>query len=359
MSLSKTSKAVVILGPTSSGKSSLAVKIAQEFKGEIISVDSRQVFKGMDLGTGKVEGEWQKPSVRQISSSKPPRLDPFTNAVNSSRCSLFPRTLPEHSTSETDKEKVYMYKGISHHLIDFVEPDEDYNVSHFKKDCEEKILEIIKRGKIPILCGGTGFWIQAVVDDVEFPQIKPDLKLRKKLKEKTNSELLEILKKLDSDRANNIDQKNQARLIRAIEIAEKIGKVPKIKIERKSSTRKIENETIEFLQIGIPVNQYKLVEKIKLRLGERFNQGMVEEILDLFEKYNLSTEKIQNLGIAYSLVPLYRDEGISRKELFDQIVQAEKKYAKRQMTWFKKDPRIFWSEEGDEILNKIKEFLKA
>ncbi len=319
MLTSKNFKVIIIIGPTSSGKSSLAVKIAQKFNGEIISVDSRQVFKEMNLGTGKVPGNWKK--------------------------------------FKENQENVYMYKNIPHYLIDFIRPDKDYNVSHFKKDCEKKILKIIKRGKIPILCGGTGFWIQAVIDNVEFPQIKPDLKLRKKLKEKTNSELLKILKKLDLDRANNIDQKNQARLIRAIEIVKKIGRVPKIEIKRKSNTRKIKNQSIDFLQIGIPINPYKLEEKIKLRLEKRFNQGMIEEILNLFEKYNLSTEKIQNLGIAYNLVPLYRAKKISKKELFDQIVQAEKKYAKRQITWFKKDKRIFWSKESEKILSKIKKFI--
>jgi tRNA dimethylallyltransferase len=248
MSLTKDKKVIVILGPTSSGKSSLAVKIAQEFNGEIISVDSRQIFKDMDLGTGKVDGQW--------------------------------------------RGNTYVYKNIPHHLIDFVGPEDDYNVSHFKRDCEKKILETIKKGKIPILCGGTGFWIQAMVDGVIFPQVKPNLELRKKLKNKSPEFLLEKLKKIDPKRAETVDKKNPARLIRAIEIAEKIGQTPEIKIDYTSNTRTINNQKFEFLQIGIPIKINKLEEKIKIRLKERFKAGMLEEIKELFKKYQLSSEKI-------------------------------------------------------------------
>jgi len=307
-------KFIVILGPTSSGKSSLAVKVAKQFNGEIISVDSRQVFKEMDLGTGKVEGAW--------------------------------------------KDGIYIYKDVPHHLIDFVNPEDEYNVSHFKRNSEKKIFEISQQGKIPILCGGTGFWIQAVVDDVELPEIKPNQKLRNDLKNRAPEELFEILKKLDPVRASTIDKKNPPRLIRAIEIAKKIGKVPEIETFKKRNSRKIDGKAFRFLQIGIPVEKERLLEKIKTRLKERFDAGMVKEISELFKKHNLPPEKIQNLGIAYSLVPLYEKGDLSEKELFDKIVQAEKNYAKRQLTWFKKDERIFWSNKYPEIENEIKKFLK-
>jgi tRNA dimethylallyltransferase len=327
----KNSKVIVILGPTSSGKSSLAVKIAQEFNGEIISVDSRQIFKEMNLGTGKVSGEWRK-------SKKPPQ-SPFAEGGGSA-----------------DKN-LYFYKDIPHHLIDFVSPKEDYNVSHFKKDCEEKIFEIIKQGKIPVLCGGTGFWIQAVVDGVIFPQVKPDPKLRIKLANKSPEVLFRKLKELDPKRAKTVDKKNPARLIRAIEIAKKIGQTPEIKINYNSKSRIIDNQKIEFLQIGIPIEIDKLEEKIKARLKERFEAGMLEEIEKLFEKYQISPKKIQNFGIAYALFPGYQAGKITKKELFEKICLFERQYAKRQLTWFKKDPRIFWSKEIKEIENKIKEFL--
>ena len=314
MKLTGKNKVIIILGPTSSGKSSLAVKLAKEFNGEIISVDSRQVFREMNLGTGKVEGVW--------------------------------------------KDGVYIYKNIPHYLIDFVEPEEEYNVSHFKRDCEEKIIEISEKGKTPILCGGTGFWIQAIVDDVEFPEIKPDLKLRKELKEKSLEELQKMIFELDSERAATVDKKNKVRLIRAIEIAKKVGKVPKIETFKKESAREIEGKEFEFLQIGIPVDKNKLLEKIKTRLEERFKDGMVEEISNLYQKHNLTPEKIQNLGIAYSLVPLFKKGELTREELFEKIVLAEKKYAKRQMTWFQKDPRIKWENNYEKIRELVANFKK-
>lgn len=350
-------KVIVVLGPTSSGKSSLAVKIAEEFNGEIISVDSRQIFKDMDLGTGKVEGFW-KPNIWQNSLSKFPLIAPFTRLVNFTLYSIFPRILIKSLISKSlFKNKEYSYKNIPHHLIDFVDPEDDYNVSHFKKDCEKKILEISERGKVPILCGGTGFWIQAVVDEVVFPQVKPDLKLRKKLAEKSAEFLFEKIQKIDPQRAKTVDKKNPARLIRAIEIAEKIGQTPEIKIDYTSHSRTISNQKVDFLQIGIPVEIEKLEEKIRNRLQERFEAGMLEEIERLFEKYQLSPEKIQNFGIAYALFPDYQNGKITRKELFEKICLFERQYAKRQMTWFKKDLRIIWEKNYDEIKKEIKKFL--
>jgi tRNA dimethylallyltransferase len=269
----------------------------------------------MDLGTGKVEGQWEKNN--------------------------------------------YIYKNIPHHLIDFVKPDQDYNVSHFKKDCEKKIFEISERGKIPILCGGTGFWIQAVVDGVVFSQVKPDLKLRKKLAEKPAEFLFEKLQKIDPRRAKTVDKKNPARLIRAIEIAKKIGQIPEIKIDYDSNSRQINQQKVEFLQIGIPVEIDKLEEKIKARLKERFEAGMLKEIERLFEKYQLNPEKIQNFGIAYALFPNYQTAKISKEELFEKICLFERQYAKRQITWFKKDPRIIWEKNYNKIEKVIKKFLNS
>ena len=174
-----TKKIPVILGPTSSGKSEIAVKIAKYFDGEIISTDSRQIYKDMNLGTGKVEGKWNN--------------------------------------------NVYLYKNIPHHLIDFINPKTNYNVSHFKKDAKEKITEILERKKIPVLCGGTGFWILSIIDNLDFPQVKPDKDLRKALEKKSNEELLKYLERLDHKRAKNVDSNNKIRLVRAIEIAEKIN----------------------------------------------------------------------------------------------------------------------------------------
>jgi len=196
-----------------------------------------------------------------------------------------------------------------------------------------------------------------VIDNVVLPRVKPNSKLRQELKDKTVSELFEILEKIDPKRASTIDKKNGVRLIRAIEIAKNLGKVPELEIKRESNIRKIKNIQVEFLQIGISIDKNNLAQKIQTRLRERFDAGMIEEILALYKKYDLGPEKIQNLGIAYSLVPLYRKGEMTRKELFNQIVQAEKKYAKRQITWFKKDLRIFWSNNSFIIKDTVEKFL--
>ena len=185
-------KVIIILGQTSTGKSDFAVEIAKQVNGEIISADSRQVYIGMDLGTGKI----------------------------------------------TKKEM----RGVPHHLLDILSPNKTFTVNDFQKIANKKIEEIIKKGKVPIICGGTGFYIDAVVDGTVFPNVPPNKKLREELSKKSSEELLKILIKLDKDRAENIDINNGVRLIRAIEIAKSLGSVPKtIKTESK----------YQFLKVGL------------------------------------------------------------------------------------------------------------
>ena len=302
----------VILGPTSSGKSEIAVKLAKHFDGEIISTDSRQIYKDMNLGTGKVEGEWDN--------------------------------------------NIYLYKDIPHHLIDFVDPKDDYNVSHFKSDAKQRIIEILQKEKMPILCGGTGFWILSLIDDLEFPGVAPNQELRKKLEEKSNEALLELLKKLDPERADSIDSKNKIRIIRAIEIASQLGKVPKMEMfPAEKSTFNFESQKIPFLQIGIDWPIEKLSEKIKTRLNDRFQAGMIEEIKMLQDKYDISLEKIQSFGLAYHWIPEFMKGNISEKELQEKVYFAERNYAKRQKTWFKRDKRIIWENDFE----KIKDLVSA
>lgn len=290
-------KIIVILGPTSSGKSEVAIKLAQKFNGEIISADSRQVYRGMDIGTGKISKTQQKLA--------------------------------------------------KHWLIDITTPKTDYNVAKFKKNTEEIIEDIMKRKKIPIICGGTGFWIKAIVDNVNFPEVKPDKELRKILEKKSAEELFKTLRKLDLERASNIDAKNKVRLIRAIEICKAIGKVPKTIIQ---------NEKYDFLQIGINMPKEELHKKIKKRLKKRFEAGMIEEVKEL-RKQKLSWKKIQSFGLGYYWIPLYLKEQIRKKNLFEKVLGAEKDYAKRQMTWFKKDKRIIWLKKYKEIEKEVKSFL--
>ncbi len=332
----KKTKVIVILGPTSSGKSDLAVELAKKLekktgkKSEVISVDSRQIYKDMDLGTGKVEGKWTKREVRSRAS--------------------------------------YLYKNIPHHLIDFVDPtthsqeDKKYSVTNFQKDCLQLIKKIDQENKIPILCGGTGFWISAIVDNTIFPEVKPNKKLRAELSKKSNAELFEMLKEKDPERASNIDAENKFRLIRALEICEELGTVPKTKAKPPRN--------LAFLQIGLDYPVEMLAEKIKKRLESRWTDGMIEEIKNLKEKYQMSWEEIQAFGLAYYWIPLYLQNKLlddqkniitdpiqAKEELIKRVYFAEKNYAKRQRTWFKRDKRIVWENDLGKILVLVENFL--
>jgi len=301
-------KILVILGPTSSGKSDIAIKMAKKFNGEIISADSRQVYRGMDVGTGKVYGKWDS------------------------------------------KNKALVSEGILHHMIDIASPRTDYSVAKFKKQSENIISDILKRGRLPIICGGTGFWIQAIVDNVNFPEVKPNWKLRKKMETNSTEKLFAMLKKMDPIRAKNIDSKNKIRLIRAIEICRAIKKVPVAKKE-------MQNIKYKALQIGIRLPKERLHKKIEKRILARFKDGMIKEVEKL-HRQGLSWKKIRSFGLAYFWIPLYLQKKLSKPELFGKVFQAEKNYAKRQATWFKRDKRIKWLKSFREIEKVIKTFLR-
>ena len=264
-------KVIVILGHTATGKSDLAVKIAKKVNGEIISADSRQVYKGLDIGTGKV----------------------------------------------TKKEM----KGISHHLLDVANPKNQFTVAEYKKLAEEKIKEIIARGKTPIICGGTGFYIDAVTKGLVLPEVPPNKKLRKMLEKKKVETLFKILTKLDKSRAKNIDPHNKVRIIRAIEIARTLGKVPQIKTE----VRRL----FKFIKIGLYLPPDKLKKKVKKRVRGMFKDGLLKEIKKL-KKAGVSNKRLKELGFEYF------------NPTEEKVIAETLKYAKRQMTWFKRDKEIKW-----------------
>lgn len=273
-------KLVVVLGPTASGKTDLAINLAKKFNGEIVNADSRTIYKGMDIGTAK------------------------------------PKDL----------------KGIPHHLIDIISPDEDFNVALFKKEAIKKIDEIIERGKLPILVGGTGLYIKSIVENLEFPQIKADEKLRKRLEKKTTEELFEMYKNLDKEGAKKIDKNNRRRLIRAIEVFLFL-KEPFFKERKKESA-------YDILQIGIIIDKKELEKRVRKRVDEMIKQGLEKEVKKLFKKYSFSIPSMQTIG--------YREweDYFNKKESLENTIEKIKtntiKFAKRQMTWFKKDKNIKW-----------------
>jgi len=290
-------KLIVIVGPTASGKSDLAVKLAKKFNGEVISADSRQVYKGMDIGTGKI----------------------------------------------TKKEM----QGIPHYLLDVANPKRKFTVAQYQKLVFKAINKIHKKGKLPIICGGSAFYIQSIIDQISIPKVPPDWNLRKKLSKKPVGELYQILKNLDPKRAKNIDKKNPRRLIRAIEIAEKLGKVPNL--EKKPLPYPV-------LIIGIKKDRDELKKLIKKRLLKRIKKGMIAEVKKL-KNSGLSWKRLEEFGLEYRWIAYYLQKKISYQEMIEKLQKEIEKFAKRQMTWWKSDKRIFWVKSLKEAEKIVKKFL--
>ena len=295
---------LVITGPTASGKSGLAIEMAKQYNGEIISADSRQIYRGMDIGTGKV--------VRDIQAPSNIALSPKMQTLN-----LTP----------------YFSEGIAHYLIDICEPNDAYNVTDFVRDAKMCIHDIRSRGKIPILCGGTGFWIQALLTGQVFPPVPPNTQLRKELANKTTNELFEQLKGLDERRSKTIDTHNRVRLIRAIEISLAIGKVPEIS---SSVDFEVMNKNIVLYALTPP--QTILHEKIHTRLHERLRTGMIEEVKRLHHN-GISYEKLESFGLEYKWIAWYLQQSITEQEMHEKLYFDIIHYAKRQITWLKRFER--------------------
>lgn len=296
-------KLIVIVGPTASGKSELGVEIAKKYNGEIISADSRQVYRGLDIGTAKVRGEW--------------------------------------------RDRIFVYKKIPHHCIDFASPRKAYSVAQYQRCAAKAIQRIAQKGKIPILVGGTGLWIDAVVHEWRFPRVSPNQKLRQRLERKTPAELLVMLKKLDPRRAKSIEQKNPRRLIRAIEIAHVIGSVPKLK----------KRSPYEALWIGLNPTSATLEKRIRTRARKMIRAGLISEIKKL-RALGISTKRIREFGFEYRAGLEYLDGTLSRAELLRRITTQTCQYAKRQMTWFKRNPDIIWNPSGRTMRKAVAKFLQ-
>lgn len=315
---------LVIVGPTASGKSELAVKLAKKLNGEIISCDSRQIYKGLNLGTGKIEGQWKNKSL-----SKNFPTPPF-----------------------------FEYKNIPHFCIDYIKPTRQYSSAKFQQDAKKAIKNILSRGKLPILCGGSAHWIDAVVYNQQLPNVKPNKKLRAKLEKKSTEQLFIQLQKLDPVRAKSIDANNPHRLIRALEIVITTGMpVPPI-LNPKSSI-------FNPIWLGIKTNQTSLYKKIDKRLKERFTQKMTEEVKHLHSPNTkltkgLSWKKLESFGLEYKFIALYLQNKINYVDMVTQLSYAIKHYSKRQLTWWKKNNAIIWTEpKVNKIIPTLKKYLNG
>ncbi|MES3031336.1 MAG: tRNA (adenosine(37)-N6)-dimethylallyltransferase MiaA [Patescibacteria group bacterium] len=279
---------VAIVGPTATGKSDFAVDYALAHNGEVISADSRQVYIGLDIGTGKI----------------------------------------------TQKEM----RGVKHHLLDILDPKKRLSVEGFKKLAQEAIVDISSRGKLPILCGGTGFYIDTVIKNITYPDVPHDKKLQKKLLAKKSPELFAILSKLDPKFAkslNNSERNNPHRLVRSIEIAKALGKVPPV---RKASS------PYDVTWIGLTFPDQILKERINLRLKKRIKAGMLQEAKKLHAK-GLSWKRMEALGLEYRYLARHLQGKISKEEMIATLEKEIWQYAKRQKAWFKRNKKIEWVEK--------------
>ena len=291
---------IVITGPTASGKSTLAIELARSIGAEIVSADSRQVYRGMDLGTGKVTKEEQRLA--------------------------------------------------RHHLIDIANPKVEYNVSHFLTDAMKAILDIESRGKRVIICGGTAFWIEALMLGLPLPKVVPDPAFREKWGQKDVGELYGYLKRLDPERAKTIDRKNKVRLLRAIEITRTLGKVPKI-------DRTTLPDLSRYIVIGINPPVDELNRKIRERFMDRMKAGMLEEAVRL-NRAGLSYERLESFGLEYRALAEYLQKKITDTELSTELPQAILHYAKRQRSSLrrleKQGVKIHWIKDASEALAIVK-----
>lgn len=309
-------KIIVILGPTSSGKSELAVKIAKKFNGEIISADSRQIYKELNIGSGKV-------------SLKFCNDDNLCNRINYHQNFLY-------------------YKNIIHHLLNIANPKRIFTVSQYQKLAKKALVDILKRGKIPIICGGAGLYIDSIIYDVKFPEIPPQPTLRKKLEKLTTEKLFKKLKKLDPRRVKNIDKYNRRRLIRALEIVIFTGKPVSPAIRTDSG--------YDVLKIGINLSKKILKKRIEKRIEKMLKNGLLDEVKKL-KKQKLSWNRIHSFGFEYKYPAMFLQNKISNDEMIQQIIKENWRYTKRQMTWFKRDKTINWTINEKEAIKLVKNNL--
>jgi len=302
-------KILTILGPNASGKSELGVQLATIYRGEIISADSRQVYRELNLTAGKVPGKWERRGRRRY----------------------------------------FVYNGVSHHLVDLVSPKKQFNVQKYKKKAEKALSSIKSRGKLPIIVGGTGLYLDSIVYDLNLPKVPPNKKLRKDLESMTTDQLVTRLKALDSRRLASIDIQNRRRLIRAIEIVVATGsKVPLLNTQRLPK--------YDALLIGIRYPDSALKERIKNRLRERLDAGMIDEVKRL-HKRGLGWQRLEDLGLEFRIISSHLKGNITLEEAEKQIEKESWHFAKRQMTWFKRDPNIIWIDTPEKAFPIVQDFL--
>ena len=299
-------KVIVICGPTASGKTSLSVELAKKCNGEIISADSMQIYKEMNIGTAKVTPEEMQ--------------------------------------------------GIKHYMIDIVSPTERYSVAEFKVQAEKAIEEILKKGKTPIIAGGTGLYVNSLIYNIQYNDIKIDEEYRKYLEERVEKEGLQSLyeeaKKIDFEAMKSISKNDQKRILRVLEMYHQTGKT-KTELEKESRKEEVK---YDYKVYAINWEREELYERINKRVDIMIEQGLIEEVENLLKKYNKFPTAMQGLG--YKEVVEYLDKKITKEEMIEKIKMETRRYAKRQITWFKKIENVKWIQGNETISNNINLILK-
>lgn len=293
-------KVIVIGGPTASGKTALSIALAQKINGEIVSADSMQIYKDMDIGTAK-------PTKQEI-------------------------------------------QGIKHYMLDFVSPEERYSVADYKKEAKKAIKEILEKGKVPIVIGGTGLYIESLIYEIEFLNVKTNLEYRKHLEEIAEKEGLKILYKkaveIDSKAMEKISPNDRKRIIRVLELYHETGKT-KTQLDEESK----KEPEYDYKLFAIEMEREKLYERINKRVDIMLELGLVEEVKQICKKYNEFPTAMQGLG--YKEVVEYLNKKITYEEMVEKIKMESRRYAKRQLTWFRKYENLTWINGLDPVEKNI------
>lgn len=299
-------KVIVICGPTASGKTALSIELAKKMNGEIVSCDSMQIYKEMNIGTAK----------------------------------------------PTEKEK----KGIKHYMIDIVSPNERFSVADYKKEAKIAIREILNKSKVPIVVGGTGLYLDSLIYEIEYPNIEFDEQYRKQLDIIANKEGLEklykVAKEIDPIAVEKISQNDKKRIIRILEIYKATGKN---KTDQEIASRKKEIE-FDYKVYALSWEREKLYKRINKRVDIMLEEGLVKEVEKIYKKYNEFPTAMQGLG--YKEVVQYLKGENTYEQMVEKIKMETRRYAKRQLTWFRKNKQTIWIDGENEIQNNIKIILE-
>ena len=300
-------KVIVICGPTASGKTALSIELAKKINGEIVSADSMQIYKDMDIGTAK-------PTKQEMGE-------------------------------------------IKHYLLDFVSPEDRYSVAQYKQDAKKAIKEIINKGKTPIIVGGTGLYVDSLIYEIEYNDIKLDEEYRKKLEKIAEEQGLEELYKkaveIDPEAMKKISQNDKKRIMRVLEIYRSTGKT---KTEQEKESRKNPVE-YDYRVFAINWDREILYQRINKRVDIMVDQGLIEEVKEILNKYDKFPTAMQGLG--YKEVVDYLNGIYTKEEMIEKIKLETRRYAKRQLTWFRKNKQTIWLDGTNDIQNNINIILEG